>query len=93
MGKFRVIISGEALKDIKSHFTSGDKASIKRIEKILIELEVHPETGTGSPEQLKYSLQKFWSRRINRKDRMIYSINKNTVTVEILSSMGHYSDK
>ncbi|MDD2982532.1 MAG: type II toxin-antitoxin system YoeB family toxin [Crocinitomicaceae bacterium] len=58
-----------------------------------MELEVHPETGTGSPEQLKYSLQKFWSRRINRKDRMIYSINKNTVTVEILSSMGHYSDK
>ena len=51
MGKFRVIISGEALKDIKNHFKSGDKASINKIEKILIELEVHPETGTWSPVQ------------------------------------------
>jgi toxin YoeB len=93
MGKFRVIISGEAQKDIKNHVKSGDKAAINKIKKILIELELHPETGTGSPEQLKYNLKDFWSWRINRKDRMIYSISENTATVEILSALGHYSDK
>ena len=57
------------------------------------ELKSHPYSGTGKPEELKYDLQGYWSRRINQKDRMVYSINDNTVTVEVVSAMGHYSDK
>lgn len=93
MGKFRVEIKIEAQKDLKKHFKSGNKATIKKIEVILKELENHPESGTGQPEQLKHELVGKWSRRINQKDRMVYSINDNTVTVEVLSAMGHYSDK
>jgi toxin YoeB len=47
MGKFRVEIKIEAQKDLKRHFKSGDKATIKRIEVILKELEIHPYIGTG----------------------------------------------
>lgn len=93
MGKFRVEIKIEAQKDLKKHIKSGNKPTIKKIELILKELEVHPTTGTGQPEQLKYELSSKWSRRINHKDRMIYSINNKTVTVEVLSAIGHYSDK
>ena len=92
MGKFRVKITENAAKDIEKHYKSGDKASIKKIEIILVELAEHPYSGTGKPEQLKYNLAGFWSRRINRTDRLIYSVSENTVTVEVVSAMGHYEE-
>jgi toxin YoeB len=93
MGKFRVEIKMEAQKDLKKHFKSGNKPTIKKIETILRELEIHPYTGEGQPEELKYNLRGYWSRRINSKDRLIYTVNESTVFVEVLSAMGHYSDK
>lgn len=93
MGKFIVSYTEKARKDFKRHKKSGNKAVEKKIKKILNELKEHPETGTGKPEQLKHELHGYWSRRINHKDRMIYAINKNKVTVIIVSAMGHYGDK
>lgn len=93
MGKFRVEIKTAAQKDLKRHFKSGDKATIKKIEIILKELEIDPYSGTGQPEQLKYELTGKWSRRLNHKDRMIYEVHEDVVTVDVLSAMGHYSDK
>jgi toxin YoeB len=79
MGKFRVEITDEAKVDISKHFKSGNKSTIKKIEQILIELELHPFSGSGQPEELRHELQGFWSRRINQKDRMIYSVDKTIV--------------
>ena len=93
MGKFRVEIKTSTQKDLKRHFKSGDKATIKKIEIILKELEIDPYSGTGQPEQLKYELTDKWSRRLNQKDRMIYEVREDVVTVDVLSAMGHYSDK
>lgn len=93
MGKFRVEVTDKAKQDIILHRKFGNKATINKIEKLLIELSIDPYTGAGQPEQLKHELQGFWSRRINQKDRMIYSVNENTVIVEVVSAMGHYTDK
>jgi toxin YoeB len=60
---------------------------------IISEWYEHPETGVGKPEQLKFDYAGYWSRRINKKDRMIYRIDKDTVTVNIVSALGHYYDK
>lgn len=93
MGKFGIKIEKLAENDLKKHFKAGNKATISKINKILVELSDHPYTGTGNPEQLKYDLHGFWSRRINQKDRMVYKVNEHIVTVYIISAMGHYSDK
>jgi len=54
-------------------------------------LEIHPKIGTGNPEQLKYQLSGFWSRRINKKDRLIYEIIEEPENlVVIISALGHY---
>lgn len=93
MGQFKLKIEELAEKHLKQHLKSGDKGSIKKIEKILIELTETPFTGIGSPEPLKYELAGFWSRRINQKDRMIYKVDQNIVTVFVISAMGHYDKK
>ncbi|TLU88453.1 MAG: hypothetical protein FDX21_00055 [Chlorobium sp.] len=37
------------------------------MEKILLELEEHPATGTGKPEVLKGEFAGLWSRRLNQQ--------------------------
>ena len=91
MAQFRVEVKELAQKHLKQHYKSGDKASIKKIEKILLELSENPFVGVGNPEALKYTLSGLWSRRINRKDRIIYEVNENIVTVFVISAMGHYN--
>jgi toxin YoeB len=93
MGKFKVIVSDRAKKDLLSIQKSGDKASIRKIEIIIADLYIHPETGIGKPERLKFELTGYWSRRINKKDRLVYSIENEIVTVTIVSAVGHYDDK
>ena len=93
MGKFKVIVSDKAKKDLLSIQKSGDKASIKKADRIISELYDHPETGTGKPERLKFELSGLWSRQINKKDRLIYLIDDQIIAVTVVSALGHYSDK
>jgi toxin YoeB len=85
--------SKTALKDIERHKKSGDKATLKKIQKLLNELIEHPVTGTGQPELLKHNLADLYSRRINKKHRLVYSINEEIVIVYILSAYSHYGEK
>ncbi len=80
-------------KDIQKIKKSGNKALYKKLTILLEELIEHPFTGTGNPEQLKHKLFGYWSRRISKEHRLIYSVNDSVVTVTILSALGHYSDK
>jgi toxin YoeB len=85
--------SETALEDIEKHKKTGDKAVLKKIEKLLNELMEHPTTGTGQPEMLKHELAGLYSRRINKKHRLVYSINQEVVTVHVLTAWLHYGDK
>ena len=83
----------QALEDIEKHKKSGNKSVLLKIKQLLNELREHPRTGTGQPELLKHELVGLYSRRINRKHRLVYSIKEDIVTVYILSAFAHYSDK
>lgn len=61
MGKYSIEIKETAQKEIKLIQKSGDKATMKKIELILLELENHPTTETGKPELLKHELSGYWS--------------------------------
>lgn len=55
------------------------------------ELEYNPKIGVGNPKPLKHELSGFWSRRINKKDRLIYEIiEEPNKLVVIISALGHY---
>ena len=88
-----LVFSKTALDDIEKHKKSGDKTTLKKIEKLLNELIEHPTTGTGKPELLKFESVGLYSRRINQKHRLIYSVEIQIVTVHVLNLWNHYGDK
>ncbi|ARM31545.1 Txe/YoeB family addiction module toxin [Prosthecochloris sp. HL-130-GSB] len=92
MGRYTVSVTRRADKDLRYWFQSGDKPVQRKINRIFRELQEHPATGTGKPEQLKGDLSGYWSRKLNKKDRIVYRIDDSVVTVYILSVRGHYND-
>jgi toxin YoeB len=44
-------------------------------------------------EQLRGDRKGQWSRHIDKKNRLIYTIADEIVTVEVISARGHYDDK
>ena len=93
MGRYRVITLPRADKDIEDYKKSGNKIALSRIERIFVELELHPQIGIGKPEMLKHDYSGFWSREINKKNRIIYEIKETEVIVKVISAKGHYGDK
>lgn len=67
------IFSDQAWEDYL-YWQEVDKKIIKRINKLIKEIERTPFEGIGKPEALKYSLQGFWSRRITDEHRLVYEI-------------------
>ncbi len=86
-------ITVQAKTDIAFLKKNGGKAISQKIEKLLQELIEHPKTGTGQVEQLRGNMHGKWSRRIDKKNRLVYTIDDEIVTVEVLSAKGHYGDK
>lgn len=80
----------KAAADIAELKRSGNKAVIVKIERLLLELTEHPTTGTGQVEPLKENLSGFWSRRIDKFNRLIYTIEEEIITVTVVSAKGHY---
>ncbi len=93
MGRYTIEISKEALADLSKIKKQGKKTDVLKIEKIFLELEIHPTIGICNPEKLKYKSENVWSRQINKKYRLIYEIIDHEVVVIIISALGHYNDK
>ena len=53
--------------------------------------EEYPEYGLGDPEQLKHGYSGYWSRRIDKKNRLVYKIKNKRIV--IYQFYGHYEDK
>ena len=90
---YTIITSKEADKDI-AYLKKCEINAYNKVRQLFEELKDHPRTGTGRPEQLKYGrLKGLWSRRITDKNRLVYSIIDDEVTIYVLSAIGHYGDK
>jgi toxin YoeB len=80
----------ERAEDDLWFFERSQPHNYKRARKLLEELALHPKTGSGYPERLKYNLKGKWSRRIDEEHRMVYSIDEDVVRVEVLRMRYHY---
>ncbi len=90
---YELILQPEAEQHLEEWKKSGQKKILKKIADLFSELRAHPTTGTGQVEQLKGNLSGFWSRRIDKGSRMIYTIENEKVIVTVVSLKGHYGDR
>ena len=67
----------------------SNKTLLRRINALIMEIQRHPFTGTGKPEPLRGDLSGYWSRRIDDRNRLVYRVEDDEVT--IAQCGGHYS--
>ncbi|MCU7905908.1 MAG: Txe/YoeB family addiction module toxin [Candidatus Thiodiazotropha sp. (ex Epidulcina cf. delphinae)] len=70
-------------KDKKLHKT------LCRILKAM--LRDDPSTGMGKPEPLKHNLSGLWSRRLSRRDRVVYKYDNRCIYIFAIG--GHYDSQ
>ena len=73
------------------YWQKQDKKTLKRINKLLLDIERNGYNGIGKPEPLKNDLSGFWSVRIDEKNRIVFRIENNHL--EIWQCGSHYQDK
>ena len=65
-----------------------NKATLKRINLLIKDIQRSPFEGIGKPERLRHDLSGFWSRRIDEANRLVYVVENDVLT--IVQCRGHY---
>lgn len=73
------------------HWQTTDRATMKRLNRLLEATLRDPFAGIGKPEQLRHVLQGCWSRRIDDEHRLVYVIDGEDLVV--LQARYHYQDE
>ena len=63
------------------YWEAEDRKTLRRINKLIDDINRNGNEGIGKPEALSGDLAGFWSRRINDKDRLIYQIIDNNICI------------
>ncbi|MBP3708926.1 MAG: Txe/YoeB family addiction module toxin [Treponema sp.] len=73
------------------YWQTQDKKTLKKLNKLLTDIDRNGNDGIGHPEPLKENLSGLWSREIDAKNRLIYKIEDGCI--KIYQCKNHYSDK
>jgi toxin YoeB len=72
------------------YWQGQDKKTLKKINKLITDIERSPYEGIGKPEPLRHKLSGWWSREIDETNRIVYRIKDGNL--EISQCKGHYDD-
>ncbi|RSS60433.1 Txe/YoeB family addiction module toxin [Streptomyces sp. WAC07061] len=83
----KVVFSGRAW-DQYTYWATADPKILKRINRLIKEIQRTPFEGAGKPEPLKENLSGWWSRRITDEHRLVYRVRDGAV--EVAQARYHY---
>ena len=83
----RIVMLPQAMEDLEV-WVSSDRKIALRVLKLIENARRHPFEGMGKPEPLKHIGPDLWSRRITRRDRLVYRVTEHAV--DILQARYHY---
>ena len=72
------------------YWQEQDRKTLKRINKLIKDIQREPFDGIGKPELLKENMSGWWSRRIDEVNRIVYHVENDIVY--IVACRGHYDD-
>ena len=58
-----------------------NKKNYNKIVDLINAIQKEPFSGMGKPEPLKHQLKGYWSRRIDKVHRLVYSVTEDTIIV------------
>ncbi len=64
-----------------THWLRADRATLKRINRLVDDSLRDPAAGIGKPEPLRHMLAGAWSRRISEEHRLVYLINGDDLVI------------
>ena len=76
----KLIFSEHAWEDY-IYWQRTDKKTLKRINKLIKDIQKNKYQGIGKPEPLKHSLSGYCSRRITNEHRIVYKIHDDQVLI------------
>lgn len=82
---WKIEFSRKALKSVKKLRSANLQNNVKELIKILKDNPYTPPY-----EKLSGNLKGYYSRRINIKHRLVYSINDETKVIKVVSVWSHY---
>ena len=71
------------------YWQQQDKKILKKINRLIKEIQREPFEGIGEPEPLKYNWSGYWSRRITIEHRLVYKVTEDILL--IAQCRYHYS--
>lgn len=83
--EWKIEFSRNVLKDIKKLKAAHLEANVKALLEILKQNPYEPPY-----EKLSGNLKGYYSRRINIKHRLVYSVSEETKTIKVVSIWSHY---
>jgi toxin YoeB len=72
-----------------THWLAADRATLKRINRLIDDVLRDPFEGIGKPEPLRHALTGAWSRRISEEHRLVYLVDGDDIV--ILQARYHYT--
>ncbi len=82
---WKIEFSRSVLKDAKKLKSANLEGKFKELLQLLKSNPYHPPY-----KKLSGNLKGYYSRRINIKHRLVYSVNNETKTIRIVSVWSHY---
>ncbi len=76
----KLSVTSGALEDLEAWSMTNPKV-LSKIIRLIVETTRTPRTGTGKPERLKQLGGEVWSRRITEKDRLVYDVQSDVITI------------
>ena len=83
----RLVFTPHGWEDYQ-HWVQTDRATLKRLNRLVDDVLRDPLTGIGKPQQLRHVLSGAWSRRITEEHRLVYLVDGDDVV--ILQARYHY---
>ena len=73
------------------YWQTQDRKTLRRINKLIEDIDRNGYSGIGKPEPLKHEFSGWWNRRIDEKNRLVYRIDHDQIYIAQCGS--HYQDE
>lgn len=73
------------------YWQTEDRKTLKRINALIKDISRSSFEGIGEPEPLKANYSGYWSRRIDKFNRIVYKVEEDRIL--IFACKGHYESR